>query len=559
MLINLHVKNLALIDEEEIGFGQGLNILSGETGAGKSIILGALSLALGEKGSTKMLRDEAKDGLVEAVFEVSSDGQKAALEALDIPCYDDEVILTRRITSSRLVSRINGETVPAQKMKQAGAVLLDIYGQNEHQSLLSKKKHLSMLDSYAKKEVDLPKAAMKAAYENYRSKAKELEDASLDESERARELSFLEHEISEIEEAQLAPGEDERLEEEYRRMKHASRIAEALNTAHDYLTAENGACDLVGAASNEVTGVSAYDENLNGILSALSDADSLLDDLRHEISGYMDSLEFDPEYFNETEMRLDLINTLKMKYGKTIDDILLQLQEKKARYEQLTDFDSYVAKLSKEVKALESTYLGHASKVTELRKKAAAELCEKVKGALIDLNFLDVKFTMNFTLLEKGSANGRDEAEFYISTNPGEPLRPLKDVASGGELSRIMLAMKTVFAQKEDTIDTLIFDEIDAGISGRTAQAVSEKLHAVSRSQQVICITHLPQIASMADTHFLIEKSVQNNKTVSGIRKLSREESIEELARMLAGGAVTDSVLANAREMYELAHSEQVD
>ncbi len=555
MLINLHVKNLALIDEEEISFGHGLNILSGETGAGKSIILGALSLALGQKGSSKMLRNEDQDGLVEAVFSIASEEQRKVLQELDIPCYDDEVILTRRITSTRLVSRINGETVPAVKMKQAGSVLLDIYGQNEHQSLLSKKQHLNMLDSYAKKELEQPKAVMKEAFEKYKAAETELANASVDESERARELSFLEHEISEIEDAGLAVGEDDRLEEEYRRMKHAGKIAESMAEAHENLAGDRGACDLVGAVVSEVNAVASYDENLAGIAAALNDADSLLNDLRRDMADYMDSLEFDPAYFNETEQRLDMINLLKMKYGKTIEIILETLQEKKQRREQLADFDTYIERLKKEVKALKRDYESAAEKVTLIRKKAAAELTEKVKAALIDLNFLDVKFTMEFTSLEKGSANGKDEAEFYISTNPGQPMRPLKEVASGGELSRIMLAMKTVFAQKEDTIDTLIFDEIDAGISGRTAQAVSEKLHAVSRGQQVICITHLPQIASMADTHFLIEKSVQNNQTVSGIRKLTPEESIEELARMLAGGSVTESVLANAKEMYELAHN----
>lgn len=549
MLENLHVKNLALIEEEDISFLEGLHILSGETGAGKSILLGAMSMALGGRVDKEMLRDNASEALVEVVFIVTREEQRKALEALDVTVYDDRVILTRKITENRSVAKVNGETVPAQMMKQVGDIFLDIHGQHEHQSLLHKKKHLELLDEYAKGEVQSLKAELKNAYHTYTAKQKEWDDANMDETSRSREISFLEHEISEISSAQLRVGEDEELEQQYRRLSNSKKIMESLGNAYK----ESGsASEQIGRAIRELHFVEEYDDKLRDMLSSLNDVDGLLSDVNRELSQYMSDAEFDGESFSEMEMRLNDINRLKDKYGSTIPEILEVLAEKQTRVEQLQSYGTYLEQLAGELSASKNAAEELASELSRIRKRYAKELTEKVQEGLRDLNFLDVAFEMSFTPSDHLTAEGIDEAEFMIRTNPGEPMKPLKDIASGGEMSRVMLAIKTVLAEN-DAIDTLIFDEIDAGISGRTAQAVSEKLSVVAKNHQVICITHLPQIAAMADQHYLIEKAVVDGATISSIQALSYHDSITELARMLGGSVITQAVVDNAKEMKDLA------
>ena len=556
MLENLHVKNLALIDETEIVFGKGLNILSGETGAGKSILLGALHLALGGRVAKEMLRDESADAVVEAVFSVRDERQRKLLEEMDLPIYEDEVILSRRITESRTVARINGETVPAAKLKQAGSVLLDIYGQQEHQSLTQKKKHMELLDTYGKMEIEPARERVREAFAAYREKRKELDEADMDDRERARELSFLEHETEEIEAAGLSVGEDETLEREYRRQSNGKKILEAVSGAYQQTGGMDGASDQIGRAIRALSGVEHYDDRLAGFMSMLTDIDGLLNDLNRELFEYQESEAFDARAFAETETRLDEINRLKEKYGNSIEEILAACETKRQRMEQLSSYDSYVAELKAETARLEERLKEACGQLSDVRKKYASRLVRTVEAALRDLNFLDVSFDMQFDQLDHYTSNGTDDGEFMISTNPGEPLKPLRNIASGGEMSRIMLAMKTVLAEN-GAIDTLIFDEIDSGISGRTAQAVSEKLSVVARDHQVVCITHLPQIAAMADRHFLIEKQVEGGATVSRISLLSREGSIRELARMLGGTEITEKVLENAEEMKNLADNKK--
>ena len=556
MLESLHVKNLALMDETELVFGKGLNILSGETGAGKSILLGALHLALGGRVAKEMLRDESADAVVEAVFSVRDERQRKLLEEMDLPIYEDEVILSRRITESRTVARINGETVPAAKLKQAGSVLLDIYGQQEHQSLTQKKKHMELLDTYGKMEIEPARERVREAFAAYREKRKELDEADMDDRERARELSFLEHETEEIEAAGLSVGEDETLEREYRRQSNGKKILEAVSGAYQQTGGMDGASDQIGRAIRALSGVEHYDDRLAGFMSMLTDIDGLLNDLNRELFEYQESEAFDARAFAETETRLDEINRLKEKYGNSIEEILAACETKRQRMEQLSSYDSYVAELKAETARLEERLKEACGQLSDVRKKYASRLVRTVEAALRDLNFLDVSFDMQFDQLDHYTSNGTDDGEFMISTNPGEPLKPLRNIASGGEMSRIMLAMKTVLAEN-DAIDTLIFDEIDSGISGRTAQAVSEKLSVVARDHQVVCITHLPQIAAMADRHFLIEKQVEGGATVSRISLLSREGSIRELARMLGGTEITEKVLENAEEMKNLADNKK--
>lgn len=555
MLENLHVKNLALIEEENITFLDGLHILSGETGAGKSIILGALNLALGAKADKEMLRDSSSEGLVEAIFRVTKEEQKKELEALDIVPYDDQVILTRKITENRSVAKINGEAVPALRMKEVGAVFLDIYGQHEHQSLLQKRKHLELLDQYAKKEAQPIKEQLKLAYQTYVEKQKEWENANTDETQRARELSFLEHEVNEILGANLKPNEDEELEASYRKLSNNKKIMESLSAAYEE-TGSRGASDGIGRAIRELRMVAEYDESIQEMVSVLDDVDALLNDFNRDLSQYMADAEFDAGSFAEIEDRLNEINRLKDKYGATVEDVLSSCQEKQKRMEQLQGYESYLEQLKRDLDVAKKEVENLSSQLSDVRKKYALQLSEQVRDNLMDLNFLDVSFDMSFSPLGRFTPDGFDDAEFMICLNPGEPMRPLKDVASGGEMSRVMLAIKTVLAEN-DAIDTLVFDEIDAGISGRTAQAVSEKLSLVAKNHQVICITHLPQIAAMADQHYLIEKEVVNGSTVSSIQALSYHDSVKELARMLGGSSITQAVIDNAKEMKELAMSQK--
>lgn len=556
MLENLHVKNLALIEEEDITFLDGLHILSGETGAGKSIILGALGLALGGKVSKEMLRDGDKEALVEAVFRVTRESQRKQLAALDVEPYDDQIILSRKITESRSVAKINGEMVPAVKMKQVGDIFLDIHGQNDHQSLLHKKKHLEMLDEYAKSEVQPLKERMHTAYKKYAQKQQEWQDADRMDGDREREISFLEYEIHEIADANLQVGEDERFESQYRRLSNSKRIMEALGEAQQMSAGADGASDQIGRAIQRLHQVVVYDEALSPMLDSLSDIDSLLSDFNRDLSQYMSEAEFDEELFAQIDGRLNEINRLKDKYGSTIEQIIAAKEEKEERLQKLQHYEAYLAKLSEECKQAKKEAEDAAFALSSMRQHYAKELSKKVEDALLDLNFLDVHFSMEFLQAEKIGMDGYDDAQFMIRTNPGEPIRPLKDIASGGEMSRIMLAIKTVLEEHDD-IDTLIFDEIDAGISGRTAQAVSEKLHLVAKEHQVICITHLPQIAAMADHHYLIQKDVIGNETISSIEALSYHDSIKELARMLGGTTITQTVLDNAKEMKELAQQKK--
>lgn len=552
MLQNLHVKNLALIDETEVEFGPGLNILSGETGAGKSIIIGSINLALGEKVQKEMLRDNGEFALVELIFFVEDADTIEAIRALDIEMEDDTVILSRKITGGRAIGRINGEAVSASKMKAVASLLIDIHGQHEHQSLLSKKKHLEILDTFAKEALGDKKEKLAQCYQEYRKLKDELEHANLDGEERAREVSFLEYEVKEIEEAQLTVGEDEELEAVFRKYSNGKKIMDAVGAANAATSEDDeSASERIGRALRELSSVSGYDERVKEMEEQLTEIDNLLSDFNHELASYLSDEEFDEETFYETEKRLDLINHLKSKYGNTIADILKYCEEKAERIAVLNDYDAYLAGLQKNVSEKEKQLEQLSKKVSDIRKKESKKLTESIKNALLDLNFLDVQFTMEFAETDY-TANGIDDAQFLISTNPGEPVKPLGKVASGGELSRIMLAIKTVMAS--DKIGTLIFDEIDSGISGRTAQMVSEKMNVLGRSHQIICITHLPQIAAMADSHFLIEKSVENQATVSKIHKLTDEESVEELARMLGGVEITDTVLENAREMKQMAY-----
>ena len=548
MLLELHVKNLALIERADVEFGEGLNILTGETGAGKSIIIGSVSMALGGKASRDSIRHGADYAYIELVFSVKGEDRLRALRELDTePTEDGLVMISRKITPSRSISRINDETVTAARLRQITGLLLDIHGQHEHQSLLYKSKHLEILDAYVKAQTQPAKKKMEEEYKNYCILKKRLSSFEMDHDARLREADFLRFEIQEIEEGNIKEGEEEELTARYRRFSHARRIAENLNEAYDSLQA-----DAVTRALRSVEQVTEYDEALQSIRDQLYDAEAILSDAGREISAYISSMEFDEESWRQTEERLDQIHSLQNKYGASVLAIQASLEEKRKRLEELENYDAFREQTEKKLKISTDHLCRLCTDLSEIRKKASGELVKRIRSGLLDLNFLDVEFDMEFETLDHFTPDGWDEVQFLISTNPGQPMRPLKDVASGGELSRIMLAIKTVLADS-DEIPTLIFDEIDTGISGRTAQKVSEKLSYIAGSHQVICITHLPQIAAMADIHFEILKSASEGSTATTIERLGREKSIRELARLLGGAQITEAVLKNAHEMKDLA------
>lgn len=557
MLHNLYVKNLALIDEAEVEFGPGLNIMTGETGAGKSILLGSVGLALGGKYSADMLRSGAKNGLVELTFTVDDEAIERKLEAMDLYPEDGMITLGRKLMEGRSISRINGETVNTSVLKDAASLLIDIHGQHDSQRLLNKKNHLTLVDLYGKEEIAPLKHAMSLAYRTYQDFSTRLRESSMDEESRKKELSLAGFEVNEITDARLVPGEDVALEETYRKMLQSRKVAEAVCEAYQYSGEDmrGNASDFLSRSIRALQEAAEFDEEGAGLYEQLLEIDSLLNDFNREISEYVKTLEFSEEEFKETEDRLNLINHLKAKYGKTVEDILEYCAEKEQKISELEDYDHFIRELEKRTEEALKHVEEAAGKLHEARVKAAEKFAVEIRGQMSELNFLDTKLEIRFSDPGRFSANGRDDAEFYLSTNPGEPLKPLGSTASGGELSRVMLAVKAVLADEEDT-PTLIFDEIDTGISGITAGKVGSRLKLLSGSRQVICITHLPQIAAAADVHFLIQKEMEEDKVRTKIRSLDEEASVGELARMLGGAHITDRIMESAVEMKELAKRE---
>ena len=557
MLQNLHVKNIALIDETEVDFGQGLNILTGETGAGKSILLGSVGLALGGKYSSDLLRNGAENGLVELTFSVDDGQIRQKLEEMDIIPDDGMVTLTRKFTGSRSISRINGETVNTGKLKEAAELLIDIHGQHDNKTLLQRKNHLVLLDLFGRKEIAPIKSEMSKCYKEYRAICKKEEETSLNDEERRRELSLYEFEVHEIEEAALRENEDEELEETYRRMTESRKITDAVAQTYRYTCEDSSANagDCLTRAIRAFREAAEFDEEGDRLCALLMDVDSLLNDFNRELSEYASKFEFSEEEFKETEERLNLINHLKAKYGSSVSDVLAYCESKRHRIEQLNDYDAYIKQIEEEKEKALKKVERVTKKLHDVRNRYKTVFADEICIHLKELNFLDTRFEIHLKDAGQFSANGKDEAEFYLALNPGEPVKPLENIASGGELSRIMLAIKTVLADAEDT-PTLIFDEIDAGISGVTAAKVGEKLKLIGKSRQVICITHLSQIAAVADSHFLIEKSAENESVKTRIRLLNEEDSVKELASILGGDKITSSIMESAREMKEMAKSE---
>ncbi len=554
MLINLHVKNLALIEEVDVDFTNGLIVLTGETGAGKSLILGSVNIALGNKVSKDVIRTGADFSIVELTFLVNDEIIKK-IKNMDIFVGEDNTVtVTRKISESRSVSKINGETVNINTLKQIMGMLIDIYGQHDHQSLLYPGKHLEILDNFAKEEIREDKEELKELYRSYSELKKRLENYDMDESKRAREIEFAQYEVDEINLADLKNEEDIRLEETFKKLSNSQEISLGMAEVYGYLNYESdfGAGNLIGRAVSAMNGIKSMDENIAEFQNMLYDIDTICRDLTKQLEDYNNSLEFDPAYAKEVEDRLDTINHLKLKYGRTIEDVLDYRDNKQIYLEQLNNYQDEIEKINQKINEYENKMRVVSKQLTAKRRKAAIELEKLVTDALVDLNFISVEFRIEIKQKEHLTDEGTDYVEFMISTNPGEPLKPLAKVASGGELSRIMLAIKSILAT-EDEIETLIFDEIDTGISGKTASMVAEKLARISKNHQVLCISHLAQIAAMADNHYLIQKKSENDVTTTNIYQLGRNESIEELVRINGDGTITSAAISHAMEMKDMA------
>ena len=557
MLISLHVKNLALIEESEVYFLEGLNILTGETGAGKSIIIGSIHLALGAKAGRECIRTGTEYALVELIFSSEKKEVLDKMKELELPMeHDGTILIQRKIMPGRSVCKVNGETIGSRQLMELASLLIDIHGQNDTQTLLNVKRYSEILDDFAGEELYVVKKDFAEQYDAYQVLKKQLEQAKEQEANRDKELALAQFESQEIKQAALQPQEDILLEEQYRKMNNSKKIAEAMSKASKAIGGDidGNAGEQVSYALREVKSVSVYDLELSQLEEELTQIDDLMNDFNRHINNYLSELEFEPEEFNRVEERLNICNHLKSKYGNSVEEILIYMDKQNEKIAQLSDIQSYMEELQKKLSLAESQVMECAMKLSNLREQYAQTLSVELCKNLKDLNFLNVEFKV---LVERNgeamTRDGIDFVDFLVSFNPGEPIKSLSQVASGGELSRFMLALKSIMADKEET-ETLIFDEIDAGISGKTAWNVSEKMAVLGREHQLICITHLPQIAAMADTHFVIEKQSQDNSTVTQIRELRSEESLQEIARLLGTSQITPAVLANAKELKEMAN-----
>lgn len=554
MLESIQVKNVALIDEAEVEFEEGLNILTGETGAGKSILLSSVQLALGAKADKSLIRQGAEYAFIQLVFSLNEE-QKDILGKFDFTAEEDILILQRRIYPAKSICKINGETVTLKTMQSVAEYFIDIHGQREHQSVLKPARQEEILDDYGK---DLLESLLKETallYGKYREEETALAEASGMDKNYVKELDFAKYELDEIEKAELTEGEDLVLEKRYEKLLNSQKIRDAVGETENILQNDNGngIINGVSAALRRLREAQNLDEALTDVLQQLSDAEMILQECGQSLDRYMDSFSMEREDFVSVEERLNLINHLKDKYGREIPDILDYAEGLNQKIHKLENFEQYNHELKQQHEKTKADYFELAARLHEIRKGKGEKLKAEMEKALCDLNFEQCVFEVQLDYDESAMGKtGCTKVTFRISLNPGEPVKDLSTVASGGELSRIMLALKSIFAKK-DRMGTLVFDEIDAGISGRTAWKVSEKLAVLRKKHQVICITHLPQIAAMADVHFEIKKTVSGEHTKTCIHRLNGEESVAEIGRLLGTDQLTETVLKNAGEMKDLA------
>ena len=552
MLLYLHVSNYALIDDAEVEFSEGLNILTGETGAGKSVLLGSISLALGAKAKADAVRQGAEFAFVELHFSVDNDNQREILKELDIIPEDDVIVIQKRITRQRSVGKICGVTVNSSELRAVADAFMDVYGQHDYQNLLKPSMHIEILDEYGGEKIAELKEETRACFLEYSAVKKEWDSLEEDSDKRSRDIDFLQFQLKEIDDAALKPGEEEELKEYLKVAESGEKIAECLSRAIHALGDDGGALEKYSAGFRELSGVSSLTRELGEFEESLVQSQDILQSVVREMEDYLDSMEFDEERLNEARNRYDLISSVLMKYGRSYEKVMVFYDEKKEELLKLSSYEEYKENLKQQLDDAYGMLSEKCEELTKIRKKESKNFEKKIREALADLNFSNAEFEVRIDKSEKYSAKGGDDVSFYISTNKGEALMPLCEVASGGELSRIMLAIKTVSAGR-DLVNTLIFDEIDAGISGNTAWKVAEKLAILAKDMQVICITHLPQIAAMADTHFEIRKTEENGHMVTDVHKLTADESLAEMTRLLGGAEDNTAAKENARALKKQA------
>ena len=560
MLTNIHIENYALIDCLDIDINEGLNIITGETGAGKSIILGAIGAALGAKINSDVIRAGEEYSFISVSFHINDADKLKALTELDaVDLSDGDIIVTRKILPARSVFKINGVTVSAAQVRSLSSLIIDMHSQRDNLLLLKTENQLKLVDSFGDDEFRKLMDRQKSLYEEYTECNSKLANIGDDASLREREISLLQYEIKEIEEASLTVEEDEELEEKFSKMSYLEKIRRGV--AESLQSLESGdvnSIDLLGTAIKSLGDAINYDKDLVQIYDALKEAESILSDASGDLYSYIENNEMDEEEFARITNRIDLYNTLKRKYNGSVKGILEALDEKIERLDTLINSDEYITKLKDRINELIDEMNQVCQSLHDKRVGIAEHLQSLIMSEMTDLNFNNVQFLIEVRKNDTFSSNGYDSVEFLISLNSGEDVKPLKNIASGGEISRIMLAIKSVITDRDIT-GTMIFDEIDTGISSRTAQYVAEKMHNISKSHQIICITHLPQIAAMADTHFYVYKEVSDNKTITCMRELDEESQINELARFLGGSKITENVMENAKEMKQLANDYKVN
>ena len=556
MLSELSITNFAIIERLSISFEKGLTVLTGETGAGKSIIIDAIHLLVGGRGSSDFVRHGEDRAEIEGLFllENASTVYDKAQE-LGIKIEDDMVVLRREITKSgKSVCRINGKLVTIAILREMGGSLVDIHGQHEHQELMDETKHLSLLDQFGSKQITKSLSEYEQIYAKYEQAIRKLKSLNDNEQQMAQRVDLYQFQLNEIVQAQLQLDEDEKLMDEKKQLSNFERIFESVQTSYNALKDEQKGLDWISLVMGEMETAAELNPEYKDMAEAVSNSYYMLEEVAGSLRSQLDNLEYDPQRINEIEARLNEINGLKRKYGQTISGILEYGAKIEEELETLLNKETHIDQLKKEISSLKKDLIIEGNELTSLRKKLAGDLTDAIHNELKQLymqkTVFEVKINSGETFISK---LGMDEVEFYLSTNPGEPLKPLSKIASGGELSRIMLALKSIFSKHQE-ITSIIFDEVDTGVSGRVAQAIAEKIHKVSTDSQVLCISHLPQVAAMADTHLYIEKETQDGRTKTKVKDLDHEGKIKEIGRMISGVEITDITKKHAQELLETAN-----
>lgn len=555
MLKELSIRNFAIIDDLRIQFTKGLNLLTGETGSGKSIIIEALGIVLGGRSSKDLIRSGEDKAIIEALFFIDDEVKE---NLVDLGVEDEEIlIITREISRNYpSITRLNGRPVTINILSGITSKLVDIFGQHEHQSLLNISNHQILIDSFG--DGDHKKLMNKIAetFDLYRKEKHNLKNMDTSSYEREREMDLLKFQIDEINEAKLNDGDDFEIENEYKKFSNMKNIISNLAETVDLLSTSDyeskSILQMMDKAVHLLNGTSDFDMDLKPYFNRLREAKFELEDIARDLSNYLEKLDLDQERLLILEERLDLVNKLKKKYGSRVETIHKFRDKIREEYNKLVNFELEIEKINKEIQRLEKILIEDSGVLSKKRRNIAKTLEERLAYELKELNMNNIVFKVDFEEKKECSINGMDNIEFLISTNPGEDLKPLSRIVSGGEMSRIMLAFKSIIADN-DNMPTLIFDEIDTGISGRTAQIVGEKISKISKSHQVISISHLPQIAALADSHYVISKDIYDKKAITKIERLSDKDRIIEMARLLGGVDVTETTLNHAREMLEMS------